>query len=76
MRKLLSCLVGAFLVFVGLIVLGSFLLPAPSPASEDPAMTQIKACAQQQERIQQATTEDHKAELMWWCIQRQYRTKR
>jgi hypothetical protein len=76
MYKFLYCLVLFLFLMLGLFVVGGMLQAnSPTRVYEDPATAQITACYQDQERIQHATTESHKAELMWWCFKRQYRTK-
>lgn len=71
MRKFIKRL-GVVLVVCWMVgVLGSW-LPADTRTAEDPAFTSIKTCAQNQERIQHATADDHKAALLWWCMRKHY----
>ena len=72
MYKFLYGLVLFFFLCLGLGVYGT-LYPSPPRAYEHPATTAINACAQNQERIQRPVDEDGKAQIMWWCIKRQYR---
>ena len=75
MHKFLTCLVGSFFLMIGIFVVGSMIqVNRPPRAYEDPVMAQIKACAQNQERFLRPIDEAGKAEVMWWCIRRQYRT--
>jgi hypothetical protein len=71
MSKFLYGLVILFILCLGLGVLGT-LRPPSTRAYDDPTMAQVKACAHKHERMQHATTDDHKTELLWWCMRQHY----
>ena len=71
----LRCVVGSFLLMIGIFVVGGMLQAnSPPRVYEDPVMTRIKWCVQKQERILQPLDESGKAQVAWWCIRQQYRT--
>jgi hypothetical protein len=72
MSKFLKVTLWLFGGFIGTIVLSALLLTPDTRAREDPAMTQINACAKHYERFFNPVNESVKSELLWWCTRNHY----
>lgn len=73
MSRFLMSLGGALALMFLMLVIGlSSHATAPVGAYEDPVLAAIKVCADNQARRQRATSEDRKAELLWWCTRTHY----
>jgi hypothetical protein len=72
MSKFLKVTLWIFSGFIGTSIFSAVILTPDTPVLEDPGLAQLKACLQKHERIQHATTDDHKTELWWWCMRQHY----
>jgi hypothetical protein len=76
MSKFLKVTLWIFGGFIGAIIVSALILTPDTRALEDPGKAQINACTQKHERMQHATTDDHKAELLLWCVREHYSLNR